>query len=81
MQGIDASREATVLMGGYIKEMKFFESLSKEMSFMRTPRVYAVFKDKDRPEEYFCIVRRCRISSIFAVSSALTQNADGAAHR
>jgi hypothetical protein len=54
-KGIDESRGSAVGTDAYIKEIQFFSSLGKEVPF-RSPECLALFRDKDKPNEYFCIV-------------------------
>ena len=54
-KGLDESRASAVASDSYRKEIQFFETLGKEVPF-RSPECIALFRDKDKPNEYFCIV-------------------------
>ena len=41
--------------GSYKKELAFYESLQDQVP-MRSPKCLATFKDKEKPDEWFCIV-------------------------
>lgn len=54
-KGVDGSREGAVASGSYKKEMVFYETLQDEVP-LRSPKLLASFKDKDKPDEWFCLV-------------------------
>lgn len=54
-KGLDTSRGSAVGTDAYIKEIKFFETLGKEVPF-RSPECLGLFRDAEKPNEFFCIV-------------------------
>ena len=53
-KGIEGARGLAMATNSYVNEINFYEQIGENIG-VRVPKVYGVFRDEEKPDEWFCL--------------------------